>query len=1198
MKKKNEMLRIALILITIALVALSLFFFTRLDFIVHDDLYNFGLQLNIEWAEKYWTLSTYLYYSLRTAMVMIAVSTVFILIQTRTQIKLSRALICAPLIIGTFITGFAAGFFNQLDLFVHTELYRYGLQFSYEWAGQYWTYTGLILSLLGVTIVLNTAVAASLLFNTELKLAYTSARKISRRKLGNFLLIFTITLSIVVAIVIYLVGSVPDSTASVFNFFSMLFQSFADFAAAPVLNLLMVFGVAIPTGIAAGITVSTVILVALLFVQSSFTKIAIKNVPRRVLRNGITILAIVLGVSLVIGVNISFDSSLLEFNRSINQAAGDVDISIRSALNEPFNQSLLETISEANDVANASQRVSERVEIWKPVDEEWTIATMVGVDSSSDFSYLSSDDMRKIGPLKVNGTDVIVDEGLNFTIGDIIKVKTITYNFSDPLFEQSNSSEESEFNVVGIYYPEQLGAGQGSSYTVFIDLVKAQHIFDREGKADYIVVEVTDIENTEHVVKDLEDELGIAYVITPVKENILSSIGQASMGFQSGLQIMSVLTVCVAVVLILNTIYLNVNERTFEIGILRAVGSSNRQIFWMFFSESITLGIIGVMIGLFLGIPFAQAFSFLSSQLSSALMPAAESFVFKSWHFILGAVIGIAATAIGGLFPSIFASRINIINALRPKIRKSGKSRTTLKLIGAGIPISVCSVFVFNLANNQSGSAGFSNIFVWATIVPLLMVGLIASTAGLLRGLSPVFERILILFRGSRRIISRNIGRNLLRSTICFTLIGMTLSFIIVVAGAQSGVKTGLEDVIHSFYSADLTITSETTLNKTFATDLASTDAGELIANVAPTLIVPRTVNLLNNQSNTNASSMVIAIDSEYSNVMSMKFSDDTPEDVFSKLKSNGTIILTAPLAKSLNVTVDDEIQMPILSLIQVPITILDPKYAPSIPGTPDGWDGTIPDDWDGTIPDDWDGTIPTITINITQLEITNVNFTVVGIAVGSMLEWNHGIYSSSLSEASYISYESLNDTFPDYNDTANLFFTKIKPDQDVNLVRDRVEEEYGREYQLNTLTTEDTLNPAREGIDKTFAILNAVVMFAVVNAAIGVAALMVMNISERRREIGILRSLGMSRLQVVASTVGEAIVLAGAGAAVGIIAGLILNQVTIGFMQAMGFPIPYAIPFDSIWVSLLLATMASLISAAYPAFRASKLKIVDALRR
>jgi ABC-type antimicrobial peptide transport system permease subunit len=437
----------------------------------------------------------------------------------------------------------------------------------------------------------------------------------------------------------------------------------------------------------------------------------------------------------------------------------------------------------------------------------------------------------------------------------------------------------------------------------------------------------------------------------------------------------------------------------------------------------------------------------------------------------------------------------------------------------------------------------------------------------------------------------------------------MTLSFIIVVAGAQGGVKTGLEDVIQSFYSADLTITSETPLNKSFTTDLKLIENGSLIANVAPALIVPRTVSLLNNISDTNSSSMVIAIDSTYSEVMSMKFSDETPTDVFSTLEQNGTIILTSPLAKSLNATLNDEIQMPVISIVQVPITIPDPNYKPPIPSTPpyDGntpdtsYNGTIPSTaYDGTIPNTPNSeiTIPTITINITQIEITNVNFTVVGIAVGSMLEWNHGLYSSPLSEACYISYESLNETFPDYDETANLFFAKIKSDQDVDNVRERVKELYGDEHLLSTLTVDDALNPARDGIDKTFTILNAVVMFAVANAAIGVAAIMVMNISERRREIGILRSVGMSRFQVVKSVVGEAAVLAGAGFAIGTVAGLILNQVTIGFMQVAGFPIPYTIPVDSIWLSLLLAILASLISAAYPAYHASRLKIVDSLRR
>jgi len=993
-------------------------------------------------------------------------------------------------------------------------------------------------------------------------------------------------------IISYLALNSSDAVAMGLDLFSKFIQSFVDLASLPVVNLFSLFRIAISREIAAMVMVSILFVSLFLFVRSSFTRIAMKNVPKRKLRNALTVVAIILGVALVVGVNISLDSSLIEFKQTINEAAGNVDINIRSTLNEPFNQSILETITEVKGVSNASLRISDPVQIWEPRDEEWVAATLVGVNSRSDFSYLDLDSMGQLAQLEVNGTGVVVDEGLNFTIGEILKLKIIPVNYTDYLIGQSNSSEEIEFKVVGIFQPQQIGAVQGK-HTIFIDFVKAQHIFDREDKADYIIVKVAEIEKTDQVIKNLE-QLGELYIISPVKENILAQMSQASTGFQYGLQIMSFLTVCVAIILILNTTYLNVGERIFEIGILRSIGSSRRQIFWMFFSESIVLGIIGVIIGLILAIPLAQTFTFLSSQISSALIPPPETFVIKPWNFILGAGIGLAASTLGGIFPSLFASRIDIIKALRPAIRKSGKSRTAIKLIGAGLPITFFSLLIFTNISEQHGSGSFSALNILALVVPFLMVGLISLTAGLLRGLNPVIERCLIFFGGNRRIIARNIGRNLLRSTICFTLIGMTLSFIIVISGAQSGVVTGLEDVIQSFYSADLTIMSETPLNKSFSMNLTLIDNGSLIDKVAPALIIPRTVMLLNNISETNSSSMIIAIDSTYPEVMSMKFTEETPPDVFLKLQENGTIILTSPLANSLNANVNDKIQMSLISIVL-------PENIPFTTSNVSSFNGTIPSasSYNGTYSSNISNNMAQnyTTIYKPEVQIINENFTVIGIAVGSMLEWNHGLYSSPLSEASYISYNSLGITFPDYNEVSNLFFTKIKSDR-VELAQDRVKEIYGSEYLLSTMTVNDALNPARTGIDNTFTILNAIVMFAVVNAAVGVTAIMVMNISERRREIGIVRSLGMSRFQVVTSIIGEASVLAATGFAIGTIAGLILNKVTIGFMRVTGFPLPYTIPFDSIWLSLFLAFIASFISAAYPAYRVSRLKIVDSLRR
>jgi putative ABC transport system permease protein len=105
------------------------------------------------------------------------------------------------------------------------------------------------------------------------------------------------------------------------------------------------------------------------------------------------------------------------------------------------------------------------------------------------------------------------------------------------------------------------------------------------------------------------------------------------------------------------------------------------------------------------------------------------------------------------------------------------------------------------------------------------------------------------------------------------------------------------------------------------------------------------------------------------------------------------------------------------------------------------------------------------------------------------------------------------------------------------------------------------------------------------------------MNVAERRREIGILRSQGMSKFQVVISIIGEATCLGVVGFFAGTVVGLIFHRITVSYMRVEGFPMPFIIPFDAVELSLVLAVITSVISAIYPANRASKLDIVEALR-
>jgi putative ABC transport system permease protein len=1115
-KKKRPILALLILLIGIVLIASSSFFFTRLDQIVNGDLYNYGLQFNIEWINQYWSYSLLMRTALEIAMIATGASIAFVLIHSRTRKNAHKILTCALLVFGAFMIGVAAFYFTKIDYLVHVDLYRYGLQFSSEWADQYWTYAKLLLGLQGTTVAMSTAAATGIFFSDRLKTV--------------------------------------------------------SFLRTTRLNL-----VSIP----------------------------FRNIPRRKLRNSLTVLAIILGVTLMVGVNIAFDNVYSQFRDTVNQAAGKVDINIRSALDIPFNQSILTTVKETDGVGDAYARANSIVNASN--NEGWVSAIMIGVDSNSDFDYLDTESTNITGtrPLEMNSTNAVVDERLNCTIGEIIMLNATIYNSSATELTGFNFTV-ANFTVVGIYHPSPLEAeyagffgGDYADYTIFVDMIQAQTVLEYGSEVNSISLKVTDIEMTDQVVEELSSELGGEYIVNPIKKSISGTIETATSGLNSGLQIMSVMALCVAIVIVLNTMYMNVSERTHEIGILRSQGASTRQVFWIFFSESLILGIIGVLVGLVAGMMVTDVFRYLTARVFQPFSPGL-SFKFNFFsvnpqHLILGASAGMLTVILGGIFPSLKACKTDIINALRPSIRGPGKSRTALKLVAVGLPLTIIGSFIYiGLDYFWEYEMG---IFITSALIPVPMIGITLLSAGLLRSASPVIEHILVLFGKTRKIISRNIERNLLRSTICFALIGMSLNLVIVMDSAQTGTVMGVENVVRSFSSSDLTITSKELIENSFADNLTAVD--ETAVNcTTPVLIVPQRTTLSNNMSNPmiNSSATIMTINStSYDKAMSMTFSEDTPSDVFKKLNESGTIILTSPLATSLNATVNDEIKMNILSLVEVPVTIPNPELNSStIPDNPD------PSAYNDTIPDNLPSppiTIPsTITIYVPQIETTYVNFTVIGIAKGAWLEiMSFG--SFPLSEACYISYSSLNETYPKYNNVSNLFFIKANPDQNVDNIRDLIKESYGNEYELSVTTYNDAVERVRTSIDEIFYILYSVVIFAVCNASIGVAAIMIMNISERRREIGILRSQGMSRSQVVVSIVGEATCLGVVGFLSGTAIGLILQRAVVSYMYLEGFPMPYIIPYEAIMVTLVLAIVTAIISAVYPANRASRLDIVDALR-
>jgi putative ABC transport system permease protein len=108
----------------------------------------------------------------------------------------------------------------------------------------------------------------------------------------------------------------------------------------------------------------------------------------------------------------------------------------------------------------------------------------------------------------------------------------------------------------------------------------------------------------------------------------------------------------------------------------------------------------------------------------------------------------------------------------------------------------------------------------------------------------------------------------------------------------------------------------------------------------------------------------------------------------------------------------------------------------------------------------------------------------------------------------------------------------------------------------------------------------------------------MIMNVSDRRREIGLLRSQGMSRLQITGLFLGEGTLLGLVGFLLSIPGGLLLLKGATNSTTLAGFFIPFIVPYGAIVQALILALVAVLIGSLYPALRASRLEITQALQQ
>jgi len=238
------------------------------------------------------------------------------------------------------------------------------------------------------------------------------------------------------------------------------------------------------------------------------------------------------------------------------------------------------------------------------------------------------------------------------------KLRSELYGTQNPL-EQRIRIGGDRYRVIGVFAPKGQILGVDLDDAVYIPAARALEMFNRDSlvEVDLLYREGADVDEVvASITRLLTARHGRDDVTITTQQQMLDVLGKVLGILTFAVAALGSISLLVGSVGIFTIMTIAVNERTAEVGLLRALGGRRNQVMTLFLGEAVVLAALGGLLGLIIGVGGARLLAF--------FLPALP--VHISWNYLivaesLAVVIGIIA----GVWPARRAAQLDPIEALR-----------------------------------------------------------------------------------------------------------------------------------------------------------------------------------------------------------------------------------------------------------------------------------------------------------------------------------------------------------------------------------------------------------------------------------------------------------------------------------------------------------------------------------------------------